>query len=207
MCYLVLRQERDTTYIISTYIVTSFEAWFLSYIHTLALSLTLRLSVSFCGTGLLPSLHKSTKAKVKVTGWFDGEQNNKSRLTCSTRVARWFVFQPKLPIWVNFRGSCNSKSWYILWPFGLLYGHLKYSMAIWYIYFVVIWYIFPPLGILHRNKEKSGNPGKYPFKRMFHLEATVRRCSMRAQTCWSRCRACSAWPSTAKAERWIANKK
>jgi hypothetical protein len=27
------------------------------------------------------------------------------------RVARWFVFKPKIPIWVNFEGSCNGKSW------------------------------------------------------------------------------------------------
>jgi hypothetical protein len=30
------------------------------------------------------------------------------------RVARWFVFKPKIPIWVIFAGSCNGKSWYIL---------------------------------------------------------------------------------------------
>jgi hypothetical protein len=32
----------------------------------------------------------------------------------SGRVARWFVFKPKIPIWVNFGGSWNGKSWYIL---------------------------------------------------------------------------------------------
>jgi hypothetical protein len=65
--------------------------------------------------------------------------------------------------------------WYILWPFGIFYGHLVYFMAIWYILwpfgifngdlvhiwllgkFVVIWYISPRFGILHQ--EKSGNPG------------------------------------------------
>jgi hypothetical protein len=36
----------------------------------------------------------------------------------------------------------------ILGPFDIFYGHL--------VYFVVIWYIFPRVGILHR--EKSGNP-------------------------------------------------
>jgi hypothetical protein len=49
------------------------------------------------------------------------------------RVARWFVFKPKIPIWVNFGGSCNGKSWFILWPFGLFNGYRKYCMAIWYI--------------------------------------------------------------------------
>jgi hypothetical protein len=24
------------------------------------------------------------------------------------RVARWFVFKPKIEIWVNFGGSCNG---------------------------------------------------------------------------------------------------
>jgi hypothetical protein len=30
------------------------------------------------------------------------------------RVARWFVFKPKIPIWVNFGGPLNGKCWYIL---------------------------------------------------------------------------------------------
>jgi hypothetical protein len=38
--------------------------------------------------------------------------------------------------------------WYILWLFGIFYGHL--------VYFMVIWYIFPRFGKLHQ--EKSGNP-------------------------------------------------
>jgi hypothetical protein len=70
-------------------------------------------------------------------------------------VARWFVFKPKIPIWVSFGGSCYAKYWYILWPFGLVYGHWKYFMAIWYI----LWKlgIFSPVfGIL--DQEKSGNP-------------------------------------------------
>jgi hypothetical protein len=31
------------------------------------------------------------------------------RIWC--RVARWFVFKPKIPIWVNFGGSCNGSCW------------------------------------------------------------------------------------------------
>jgi hypothetical protein len=49
------------------------------------------------------------------------------------RVARWFVFKPKIQIWVNFGGSWNGKSWYILEPFGLFYGNWKYFMVVWYI--------------------------------------------------------------------------
>jgi hypothetical protein len=51
----------------------------------------------------------------------------------TTRVARWFVFKPKIPIWVNFGVYCNGKYWYIdhlvyftaignmLWPFGIFF--------------------------------------------------------------------------------------
>jgi hypothetical protein len=89
--------------------------------------------------------------------------------TAATRVARWYIFRPKFAIWVNFGGSCNGRCWYVLWTFGLLYGHLIYFTAIWSIirtfdifyghlmYFVVIWHIFPRFGISHQ--EKSGNPG------------------------------------------------
>jgi hypothetical protein len=46
-----------------------------------------------------------------------------------SRVARWFVFKPNVQIWVNLGGPWNEK-WYILWPFGIYYGHLVYFMAI-----------------------------------------------------------------------------
>jgi hypothetical protein len=31
-----------------------------------------------------------------------------------TRVARWFLFKPKIPIWVNFGGPWKGKRLYIL---------------------------------------------------------------------------------------------
>jgi hypothetical protein len=40
--------------------------------------------------------------------------------------------------------------------FGILYGHLKYFMALHMVYLVVIWYIFPTIGMLYQ--EKSGKP-------------------------------------------------
>jgi hypothetical protein len=49
------------------------------------------------------------------------------------RVARWFIKRPKIAIWVHFGGYCNGRFWYILWTFGLYYGHLKYFTGIWYI--------------------------------------------------------------------------
>jgi hypothetical protein len=59
------------------------------------------------------------------------------------RVARWFVFRPKIPIRVNFGGpNIDWKMliyfmaiWNILWPFVIFYDHL--------VHFVFIWYIFP----------------------------------------------------------------
>jgi hypothetical protein len=33
-----------------------------------------------------------------------------------TRVARWRIFKPKIPIWVNFGGSFNGIRWFILGP-------------------------------------------------------------------------------------------
>jgi hypothetical protein len=54
--------------------------------------------------------------------------------------ARWFVFKPKIPIWVNFGGSCNVSIFYVrlvyftaigntLWPLGKFCGHLVYSLV------------------------------------------------------------------------------
>jgi hypothetical protein len=44
-----------------------------------------------------------------------------------TRVARWFIFKPKIPIWVNFGGPYIDGKMLIyfmavgniLWPFGI----------------------------------------------------------------------------------------
>jgi hypothetical protein len=68
------------------------------------------------------------------------------------RVARWYFFIPKIPIWVYF-GIENV---------GIFYGYWDYFTAICYIFrpfgnFVVICYILPLFGTLHQ--EKSGNPG------------------------------------------------
>jgi hypothetical protein len=65
-------------------------------------------------------------------------------------AARWHIFKPKVPIWVNFGGSCNGRYWYILWPFG---QHILQPFGI----FVPIWYIFSRIGIFFQVK--SGNPG------------------------------------------------
>jgi hypothetical protein len=68
------------------------------------------------------------------------------------RAARWYIFKPKIQIWVHFGGPWNGECWYILWSFGMIHGHS--------VHFVVIWYVFPGFGIL--CEEKSGNPGGCP---------------------------------------------
>jgi hypothetical protein len=35
------------------------------------------------------------------------------------RVARWFIFKPKISILLKFGGPLIGKCWYILWPFGI----------------------------------------------------------------------------------------
>jgi hypothetical protein len=70
------------------------------------------------------------------------------------RVARWFVFKPKIPIWENFGGPWIGKCFYILWSFGICYGYLRYFMTIWYILCSFGTFCF---GIMYQ--EKSGNTG------------------------------------------------
>jgi hypothetical protein len=43
------------------------------------------------------------------------------------RVARWFIFKPKIQNWVNFGGPWNGKK------VGIFFGLLEYITAIWYI--------------------------------------------------------------------------
>jgi hypothetical protein len=66
-------------------------------------------------------------------------------ISLRTRVARWYIFKPKIQIWVNFLGYCNGRCWYILCSFGVFYGHLPYFIVIWYIFwlfgiFFTCWY-------------------------------------------------------------------
>jgi hypothetical protein len=84
-----------------------------------------------------------------------------SKATCAAffkfngRVARWYIFKPKIPIWVNIGGPWNGKCWYILWLYGILDSHLEYLTDIWYIlwpfgtfcnnlvYVFPFWYVVP----------------------------------------------------------------
>jgi hypothetical protein len=80
-----------------------------------------------------------------------------------SRVARWRILKPKIPIWVNFGGSCNGRCWYIIWPFGLFYGCLVclWPFDIFYGYLVY----FSRYGMLYQ--EKSGHPASIHSSSMY----------------------------------------
>jgi hypothetical protein len=70
----------------------------------------------------------------------------------TNRVARWFVFKPKIPSWLNFGGSCYGKSWYIfmtIWsilrPLETFFGLLVYIV-------VYIFGIFSPVLVFSTKK-------------------------------------------------------
>jgi hypothetical protein len=56
------------------------------------------------------------------------------------RVARWFVFKPKIPIWVNFGACCDGSD-------GIFYGHLVYVFYGHLAYFPGFWYILRQCGM------------------------------------------------------------
>jgi hypothetical protein len=51
----------------------------------------------------------------------------------TSRVAKWHIFKPQNPNWVNFEGSCNGRCfmtvWSILLPFGIFCGNLVNFMV------------------------------------------------------------------------------
>jgi hypothetical protein len=63
-------------------------------------------------------------------------QDNDRIVSNWSRVARWYIFKPKILVWVNSGGSYND-------DVGIFYGHLAYHLA----YFTAIWYIFWLFGI------------------------------------------------------------
>jgi hypothetical protein len=66
------------------------------------------------------------------------------------RVARWYISKQKSHFGY-FLGACNGRGWYILWAFGLFYGHLVQFMDIWYMCW--LFGIFSP--VLVSNFEKN----------------------------------------------------
>jgi hypothetical protein len=61
-----------------------------------------------------------------------------SSVSACVRVARGYILETKIQIWVDFGGLA-------LEDFGVFYGHLIYIVYCYLEYFVVIWYIFPVL--------------------------------------------------------------
>jgi hypothetical protein len=64
------------------------------------------------------------------------------------RVARWYIFMPKLPIRVYFSGPWNINCWYILSYFRIFNDHLAlwyilsrlvYAFSFWYVLQIKIW--------------------------------------------------------------------
>jgi hypothetical protein len=84
----------------------------------------------------------------------------KPRSLCShkrerCRVARCYIFIPKISIWVNFSWPWNLNCWCMLWPFGILFYNLVY---------------FSRFGILYH--ERYGNP-QTVLKRQFINDVIV----------------------------------
>jgi hypothetical protein len=62
------------------------------------------------------------------------------------RVARWYIFRPKIAILVNLGGSCNGRYFYIfvhLVYFDIVYGHVVGIFCGNLVYFPPFWYIVP----------------------------------------------------------------
>jgi hypothetical protein len=84
------------------------------------------------------------------SGWMKNTGKVSVHFICQSRagLARWYTFIPKIPVRVNLEGlAWKGYCWFVnLWLFGIFYCNL--------VYFVVIWYSFPGLGML--CQEKSG---------------------------------------------------
>jgi hypothetical protein len=67
------------------------------------------------------------------------------------RVARWYIFKPKIPIWVNFGGSSMDDVGILyVRQFDLFYDILVYCGHL--VYFMIVWYIYPILGSLCKRR-------------------------------------------------------
>jgi hypothetical protein len=116
-----------------------------TYLYTYMLQ-CLCLHTHTCSTGRNSIVTEVDKLAIfcQVVLSFFFQRHVKKRMLFRTsrvqiRVARWYIFKPKIPIWIDFGGSCNGRCWYILSP-------LVYFTAIWYILWsfgIFYWFIFP----------------------------------------------------------------
>jgi hypothetical protein len=61
----------------------------------------------------------------------------------ASRVARWYIFKPKIQIWVNFERPAMEDCIFYghlvkFSPFDTVYDHLVYVHPFWYIFAVVV---------------------------------------------------------------------
>jgi hypothetical protein len=64
-----------------------------------------------------------------------GEPGSLNLTLLCGRVARWYIFKPKIPIWVNFGGPYVEWKMLASWPCGIL------------TYVIIIWYLLRSFGI------------------------------------------------------------
>jgi hypothetical protein len=95
------------------------------------------------GGGGVTTWKKIPAAVDSITTHFRKKQ--KKRFQLWSRVARCFISNQKIPIWVNFGGTWNKIWLYILCPFGIFYRHLGNFITI-LVHFVFIWYILCSFG-------------------------------------------------------------
>jgi hypothetical protein len=122
--------------------------------HTCIPMYNLPMSIISCATKLVVVTTHADSPCFTQGNKYTYISNNLFNIFCA-RVARWFVFKQKLPIWANFGGALDWKMliYFIYvcntsWTFGKFYDHLEHL--------VLIWYIFSGFGITYQ--EKSGNP-------------------------------------------------
>jgi hypothetical protein len=82
-----------------------------------------------------------------MSGSLLADQTAEFHTRVGIRVARWWIFEPKIPFWVNFGGYC-----YV----GLFYGHLLHftvncKFCGHLVYFFSFWC---------DGQEQYGNPGR-----------------------------------------------
>jgi hypothetical protein len=86
------------------------------------------------------------------------------------RFARWYIFKPKIQIWVNFGGACYGRCRHILSTFGQFSGHLVYPMTLGghLVYSVLVYCTAKNLATLGRPTDgPSCKSRSHDFKRVF----------------------------------------
>jgi hypothetical protein len=93
------------------------------------------------------------------------------------RVARWYIFEQKIQIYINFGGSCDGRCRYILCRFGIFYGHLVYFLFILYIFLILVCCSEKNLATLLRQffeSTKISIGPKFGCKKMFFGKLSIK---------------------------------